>query len=159
MSIVPFRDTCLYSWECSCLDNRSGVSCIHRHAVQIFGRGLTTSCTAESKESEESIPEFQLSRNDLYSREENLPAAAPGVQEIATSAQLRKEQRYRKLNEIMSTYAAFEFKAKALARANADDSLNKERLEEVLRYLKLASILATHQPSTIPAPQPELAKK
>ncbi|XGW33991.1 hypothetical protein V3C99_018047 [Haemonchus contortus] len=49
MSIVPFRDTCLYSWECSCLDNRSGVSCIHRHAVQIFGRGLTTSCTAESK--------------------------------------------------------------------------------------------------------------
>ncbi|XGW33990.1 hypothetical protein V3C99_018047 [Haemonchus contortus] len=82
---------------------------------------------------------------------------APGVQEIATSAQLRKEHRYRKLNEIMSTYAAFEFKAKALARANADDSLNN--LEEVLRYLKLASILATHQPSTIPAPQPELAKK
>nr|CDJ90882.1 unnamed protein product [Haemonchus contortus] len=82
---------------------------------------------------------------------------APGVQESATGVQLRREQRYQKLNEIMSTYAALEIKAKAIARTDADDSLNN--LEEILRYFKLASMVAPHQSCVDPAPRPELAKE
>nr|CDJ81310.1 unnamed protein product [Haemonchus contortus] len=112
----------------------------------------------ESEESEESILEvvFELSKDDLKSRKENLPSAT-GVQESATSTQLRRVQRYRILNEIMSTYAAFEVKAKALARAYADDPL--KNLEEILRYSKLPSVNAPHQSFALPAPRPELAKK
>ncbi|VDO07982.1 unnamed protein product [Haemonchus placei] len=32
----PSCNVCPYSWTCSCLDNRAGISCVHRHAVKMF---------------------------------------------------------------------------------------------------------------------------
>ncbi|KAK6027657.1 hypothetical protein OSTOST_06311 [Ostertagia ostertagi] len=32
----PSCNVCPYSWRCSCLDNRAGISCVHRHVVKIF---------------------------------------------------------------------------------------------------------------------------
>uniref|UniRef100_A0A7I4YHW0 FRIGIDA-like protein n=1 Tax=Haemonchus contortus TaxID=6289 RepID=A0A7I4YHW0_HAECO len=136
---------------------------LHRNANCRIDRlvDLLIRAVEEKSESTEimSISEVvcELCKDDFETRKENLLAAAPGVQESATGVQLRREQRYQKLNEIMSTYAALEIKAKAIARTDADDSLNN--LEEILRYFKLASMVAPHQSCVDPAPRPELAKE
>ncbi|VDM74998.1 unnamed protein product [Strongylus vulgaris] len=33
----PLCSVCPYSWNCTCLDNRAGISCIHKHAVKFYG--------------------------------------------------------------------------------------------------------------------------
>lgn len=39
----PRCQVCPYSWTCTCLDNRAGISCMHRHAVAIREGGVTPS--------------------------------------------------------------------------------------------------------------------
>ncbi|KAK5973101.1 hypothetical protein GCK32_012711, partial [Trichostrongylus colubriformis] len=34
----PICDVCPYAWSCSCMDNRTGISCVHRHAVMLHSK-------------------------------------------------------------------------------------------------------------------------
>ncbi|KIH68226.1 hypothetical protein ANCDUO_01438 [Ancylostoma duodenale] len=36
----PFCDVCAYSWTCTCLENRTGISCLHRYAAKHYGWDL-----------------------------------------------------------------------------------------------------------------------
>ncbi|KAK6021027.1 zinc finger, C2H2 type [Ostertagia ostertagi] len=149
-------DVCPYAWECTCLDNRSGVSCIHRHAVKIYGCELLP--TGTNIEVEESAQEGELlGILEEEFEEGNVGVEVEGDQQGEKSVQNRREQRYQKLNEIMSTYAAVEMSAKSLAKVDSDESMKK--LEKILEHLKLAAdVVRMPGPGDL-APRPELAKE
>ncbi|KAK5974864.1 MULE domain-containing protein [Trichostrongylus colubriformis] len=124
---------CAYAWNCTCLDNRSGISCPHRHAVKL----LTTGIPAETLIVDEPVPSPS-----------QLESGAP------TSPQQRREERYHKLSAIKSTYAVVEATATSLAKVDTDEAM--QQLEEILAHLQLAAGVA--QPPSSLAVRLELAQ-
>lgn len=71
-------DVCPYSWTCTCLDNRTGISCVHRHAVKTYRNHLIQPVQEQSPtEIVEEAPEVAIEsqqveaqhrRQDRYER-------------------------------------------------------------------------------------------
>ncbi|KAK6041486.1 hypothetical protein COOONC_21009, partial [Cooperia oncophora] len=91
-----------------------------------------------------------ISREDLWNVSKKYKIEPPCEDSTdATSMTIRrKEQRYRKLNEIMRTYAALECRAKSLAETDSDDSL--KRLYRILKHLKQAASAASDDLTSSP---------
>ncbi|KAK5966562.1 MULE domain-containing protein [Trichostrongylus colubriformis] len=129
-----FCGVCAYAWSCTCLDNRSGISCPHRHVVKVFSAGRLP---AESI-LEEPVP----------------PPTAPEFGAQTSEAQRRREERYHKLSAIKSTYAVVEATATSLAKVDTEEAM--QQLEEILAHLQLAAGVA--EPPSSLAVRPELAQ-
>ncbi|KAK6013719.1 hypothetical protein OSTOST_20940 [Ostertagia ostertagi] len=130
---------CAYAWSCTCPDNRSGISCPHRHAVIIVSPdGLSLERPTTSTEGMAPSP------------------SEPHLDEPTISAQERREARYHKLSAIKSTYAVVEATATSLARLDTDEAM--EQLEEILCHMQLAAGVAQPPSSSTLAVRPELAQ-
>lgn len=141
---------CAYTWRCTCLDNRSGISCHHRHAVKMFAH----------KEGNSGLPEASVSDaigETSTAQEDGSCAYSSEVQSTAISGEEEHRQaRYQTLNAIRDTYAVVEAAAKSLARMNTDEA--KMKLDEILAHLQLAADVAQPYTSTSYAPRPEMTQ-
>ncbi|KAK6052232.1 hypothetical protein COOONC_10262 [Cooperia oncophora] len=122
---------CAYAWSCTCMDNRTGVSCPHKHAVKL----LTPECLP-SECVQENAPDFVVEMD------------TPVVE-----AQERKEARYQKLNAIRSTYAAIDAKASLLAKLDTDEAMAP--LQDILNRMQSTAGTIETSSNTL-APRPEL---
>ncbi|KAK6037442.1 hypothetical protein COOONC_25053 [Cooperia oncophora] len=134
--------------------NKSGVSCVHIHAVKTYACEveLVSAGTQESEESEGPL----VGVEEYAEVETETPVETPEHEQAASSVQHRREQRYQRLNEIISTYAAIEMTAKTLAKSDSDESLKS--LDKILEHLKLAAAVVPMAGSAGLAPRPELTK-
>ncbi|VDM73215.1 unnamed protein product [Strongylus vulgaris] len=58
----PLCSVCPYSWNCTCLDNRAGISCFHKHAMKLYGNAMAlrslSGAHTSTPERYESVPDF-----------------------------------------------------------------------------------------------------
>ncbi|KAK6764144.1 hypothetical protein RB195_024462 [Necator americanus] len=85
-----------YSWRCTCLDNRAGISCLHRHAAKLYGGGVVEEHPSTSYVHE--IPDTQLSET-MHEVDEVL-----STQDLVTAAQECKQERTQIRSNIESKY-------------------------------------------------------
>lgn len=112
---------CAYSWICTYQDNRTGISCNHRHAVNML--------TAES-----SLTERLGSRPDKVGF---VKAIANYEGNVVEAAQERREARYQKLESVKDYYAVIEAAASSIAKED-NENVN-ECLGSMLSYMRLAT--------------------
>nr|CDJ82349.1 Protein Y54G2A.20 [Haemonchus contortus] len=126
---------CAYVWTCTCLETRSGISCLHRHAVRIHSpEGLPPT--------ERAIP--------------TVPTLEPLIDMSAAPAQERREARNHLFNAIKSTYAVVEANASSLTKLDTDEAM--DHLKKILHHIQLAAEIGPPFPSSTLAVRPELAQ-
>ncbi|KAK6047541.1 hypothetical protein COOONC_14956, partial [Cooperia oncophora] len=130
---------CAYAWSCTCLDNRSGICCAHRHAVRILNPDRLP---VETLATTSQVTVSSSSEVDLG--------------EPITPAQERREARYQKLGAIRSAYAVIDGAATVLAKDDTDEAM--QHLEEILCYMQLAAKVAQPSPSSSLAARPEMTQ-
>ncbi|KAK6021925.1 hypothetical protein OSTOST_12392 [Ostertagia ostertagi] len=129
---------CAYAWNCTCMDNRAGISCPHRHAVKmLFPDDLPVETAVMASE------EAMFCHPELDSE-------AP-----STAEQERREARYNKLSSIKSVYAVVQASATSLAKTDTDEAM--QQLEKILGYMELAAEVAQTSSSSALAVRPKLA--
>lgn len=143
---------CAYAWRCTCLDNRSGISCIHRHAVMTFAY---KAIGPEVQSLEESVSRRSDDANPTEGNEASVHCSELGGTSV-NPEQEHREARYQTLHAIKSTYAVVEAAATSLAKSNTEEA--KTKLEEILAHLQLAAGVVEPYSSTALAPRPEMAK-
>ncbi|KAK6032115.1 hypothetical protein OSTOST_01712, partial [Ostertagia ostertagi] len=128
---------CAYAWSCTCMENRSGISCPHRHAVKMVTRGKSRKHQPQLRQKKW----FLLIRSLSMSPQQWHRNAVKHVT---------------KLSAIKSAYAVLEATATSLAKHDTDEAM--EQLEEILCYIQLAAGVAQSSSSGTVAVRPELAQ-
>ncbi|KAK6735929.1 hypothetical protein RB195_018908 [Necator americanus] len=142
---------CGVSWRCSCLDNRAGISCLHRHAAKLYGGGVVEEHPSTSQVHER--PHTQLSET-MYEVDQVL-----STQDLVTAAQERKQQRTQIRSNIESKYAVLRANVNILVNTDTEEAA--ETLKKIYDLVDQASKLKVSQPSTEGvhiAARPELTK-
>ncbi|WKX96422.1 hypothetical protein Q1695_012679 [Nippostrongylus brasiliensis] len=127
---------CAYSWDCTCNDNRLGISCPHRHAVKMI---LTTSSVRESEGASSS---------------QEAPAAT--VRSPISEAQKRQEECFQQLSALKAMYAVVEARANTLAKSGTEDAISQ--LKEAFAYVELAARALENSQTALIVARPEVAQ-
>ncbi|KAK5983795.1 hypothetical protein GCK32_011032 [Trichostrongylus colubriformis] len=114
----------------------------------MYGEGITAASTGPAEQPQE---ESTLGKEGVIED----ATLSVGDHDASMGAQYRREKRYEKLNEIMNAYATVEVEARALARIDANESL--EKLEKILEHIKLAASVAPEM-TTSELPRGKLKK-
>ncbi|VDL86116.1 unnamed protein product [Nippostrongylus brasiliensis] len=127
---------CAYSWDCTCNDNRLGISCPHRHAVKMI---LTTSSVRE---------------REGASSSQEAPAAT--VRSPISEAQKRQEECFQQLSALKAMYAVVEARANTLAKSGTEDAISQ--LKEAFAYVELAARALENSQTALIVARPEVAQ-
>ncbi|CAJ0605227.1 unnamed protein product [Cylicocyclus nassatus] len=148
----PLCDICPYSWNCSCLDNRSGISCLHRHAVKLYGGEIATRISAAEPVAGEGVEGRRIEV------EEALPPTLEPSTSRVTTAQERKQERSQMRNDIESRYAVVYSHVNVLVNTDTAESLDS--LKEIYELIDQASRIRVRGSVSEPnlAVRPELTK-
>ncbi|KAK5982040.1 hypothetical protein GCK32_011983 [Trichostrongylus colubriformis] len=137
----PICDVCPYAWSCSCMDNRTGISCVHRHAVMLHSRPSNTAAILQTQSSEEVA----------VSGEEESTAAQISAE--VSAAEERKEQRSLLRNSISAKVSVLQTNVNILV--NTDTEQAREMLTTIHDLVDAASKIRL-TPATGIATRPEL---
>ncbi|VDL75409.1 unnamed protein product [Nippostrongylus brasiliensis] len=133
---------CAYSWTCTCLDNRAGISCAHRHAAKMVQMAVS-----DVQEAADQPP--------CSSGIEEQGPSEFHVEEVTTEAQRLKEACYHELSAIKQIQALTQANALAFAKLGTSEAL--QALKEIRAYEELASDIQMF-PSSSLVPRPEMAQ-
>ncbi|CAJ0600490.1 unnamed protein product [Cylicocyclus nassatus] len=148
----PLCNICPYSWNCLCLDNRSGISCLHRHAVKLYGGEIATRISSAEPVAGEGVEGRRLEV------EEALPPTLEPSTSRVTTAQERKQERSQMRNDIESRYAVVYSHVNVLVNTDTAESLDS--LKEIYELIDQASRIRVRGSVSEPnlAVRPELTK-
>ncbi|WKY05043.1 hypothetical protein Q1695_005784 [Nippostrongylus brasiliensis] len=136
----PVCEVCPYSWTCTCIDNRAGISCKHRHVIALRdARALVVT--------------------EDTSREIFSPSLPPTIVEDSVApAQQRLESRKAKRSDAEMAMAVVQANMNALVEEDTDEA--DEKLQAIVDLLREASEIQSSACSGNPpmVPRPEMKR-
>ncbi|CAJ0599280.1 unnamed protein product [Cylicocyclus nassatus] len=123
----PLCDVCPYQWSCDCLDNRAGISCIHRHAAKLFGG---SAAQRSSSSVEPSVTDDQAAF--LFDA-----SATRSSSSQVTDSQQRKQQRSQIRSSIESKFAVISTNVNVMVNTDSEQAMNF--LQDIYQLVDQAS--------------------
>ncbi|CAJ0602941.1 unnamed protein product [Cylicocyclus nassatus] len=137
-----------HAWNCTCLDNRAGISCLHRHATKLYGGPLALL-------SETAITENPVATTQELENFVNITEATSS--NAVTEAQERRDQRSQIRNNIESKFSVITANVNSLVNTDTEQALSF--LKDIYELVDQASMIKLHPVSEVNlAVRPELAK-
>ncbi|KAK5973256.1 MULE domain-containing protein, partial [Trichostrongylus colubriformis] len=139
---------CPYSYTCTCLDNRAGISCVHRHAVRLPEMRRTASSLIQA--------DAQASTSTADQGGEHHVSSA--AVDALVSSQERLDEKKSLRNKIQMAYSVVTANVNALVNSDADEAFTK--LTEIHDLIDEASKIGIGSASQnlVIVSQPELSK-
>ncbi|KAL6723575.1 hypothetical protein Aduo_018562 [Ancylostoma duodenale] len=168
----PLCDGCPYSRTCTCLDNRTGISCLHRHAAKQYGWDLavqpssTSAITSEGDGSSTRELPIEAVYLDEPSTSVSLDVEGPPTSAAPVmSAQERKQERSEMRNSIESKYSVVYTSVNLLLNTDTDEALTSlkqiyDLVDQAFRKLSTPSEpqIAVKPELSKPRGKPQLTK-
>ncbi|KAK5976143.1 hypothetical protein GCK32_000505 [Trichostrongylus colubriformis] len=139
----PICDVCPYAWSCSCMDNRTGISCVHRHAVMLHSKPSNIAAMSQPQGYEETAITGEQG------------SSVTQISTDVSAAQERKEQRSLLRNSISAKVSVLQTNVNVLV--NTDTEQAREMLTAIHELVDAASKIRV-TPATGIATRPELYK-
>ncbi|KAK5974676.1 C2H2-type domain-containing protein [Trichostrongylus colubriformis] len=139
----PICDVCPYAWSCSCMDNRTGISCVHRHAVMLHSKPSNIAAMSQPQGYEETAITGEQG------------SSVTQISTDVSAAQERKEQRNLLRNSISAKVSVLQTNVNVLV--NTDTEQAREMLTAIHELVDAASKIRV-TPATGIATRPELYK-
>ncbi|KAK5969559.1 MULE domain-containing protein [Trichostrongylus colubriformis] len=153
----PLCSVCPYTWTCTCLDNRTGISCLHRHAAKISQNRAAIPREKSSAPEPADFVQRSTSEDPLAPDFEDI-VQAPTSSDVCSVPQSQLEERKTIRSKIEMAFTVVMANVNRLVNSDTDEALAKLReIQEhidKLSKLRLESSPREHEISE----RPELTK-